>query len=220
MHAVGVCDRCKSIVEPRISTQWFMKMKPLAEPAEKVVRDGLIEVVPDNQRTILLNWLENIRDWCISRQLWWGHRIPIWHCADCKEMVPATDSRVEIVEGHARAGKRSHEMSEVRRGKTHAGYRRAGHLVQLRPVAVLHARLARRHRRSAHLLSHQPADQRLRHSVFLGCPHDHDGPAPHRRQASRAIEFRSAASICIRSCAPPKAPRCPRPRARVSTRCN
>ncbi|HXN98810.1 MAG TPA: class I tRNA ligase family protein, partial [Candidatus Acidoferrales bacterium] len=81
----------------------FMKMKPLAGPAAKVVLDGLIEVVPDNQRTILLQWFENIRDWCISRQLWWGHRIPIWHCADCKEMVPALDSRVEIVDGHARA---------------------------------------------------------------------------------------------------------------------
>jgi len=102
-HAVGVCDRCKSEVEPRISTQWFMNMKPLAEPAKEAVRGNLIEVVPDNQRTILLNWLENIRDWCISRQLWWGHRIPIWHCADCKEMVPATDSRVELFEGHARA---------------------------------------------------------------------------------------------------------------------
>ena len=102
-HSVGTCDRCKAIIEPRLSTQWFMKMKPLAEPAKKVVLDGLIEVVPDNQRTILLNWLENIRDWCISRQLWWGHRIPIWHCADCKEMVPALDSRVEIIDGHARA---------------------------------------------------------------------------------------------------------------------
>ncbi len=102
-HSVGTCDRCKAIVEPRLSTQWFMKMKPLAEPAKKVVLDGLIEVVPDNQRTILLNWLENIRDWCISRQLWWGHRIPIWHCAGCKEMIPALDSRVEIVDGHARA---------------------------------------------------------------------------------------------------------------------
>ncbi|HXQ26751.1 MAG TPA: valine--tRNA ligase [Candidatus Acidoferrales bacterium] len=102
-HAVGVCDRCKSEVEPRISTQWFMKMKPLAEPAKEVVRGAIIEVVPDNQKTILLQWLDNIRDWCISRQLWWGHRIPIWHCANCKEMVPALDSRVEIVEGHARA---------------------------------------------------------------------------------------------------------------------
>jgi valyl-tRNA synthetase len=103
MHAVGVCDRCKSIVEPRISTQWFCKMAPLAEPAKEAVRSGIVEVVPDNQRTILLNWLDNIRDWCISRQLWWGHRIPVWHCGDCKEMVPALDSRVEIVEGHARA---------------------------------------------------------------------------------------------------------------------
>jgi valyl-tRNA synthetase len=102
-HSVGTCDRCKAIVEPRVSTQWFMRMRPLAEPATKVVIDGLIEVVPDNQRTILLQWFENIRDWCISRQLWWGHRIPIWHCADCKEMVPALDSRVEIIEGHARA---------------------------------------------------------------------------------------------------------------------
>ncbi|MGH9747339.1 MAG: valine--tRNA ligase [Candidatus Acidiferrales bacterium] len=109
MHSVGTCDRCKAIVEPRLSTQWFMKMKPLAEPAKKVVLDFVpgkgdgIEVVPDNQRTILLNWLENIRDWCISRQLWWGHRIPIWHCADCKEMVPALNSDVEIIDGHARA---------------------------------------------------------------------------------------------------------------------
>ncbi|MBZ5501008.1 MAG: valine--tRNA ligase [Acidobacteriia bacterium] len=103
LHAVGVCDRCKAIVEPRISTQWFCKMKPLAETAKQAVLDGVIEVVPDNQRTILLNWLENIRDWCISRQLWWGHRIPIWHCGDCKDMVAAADARVEIVEGNARA---------------------------------------------------------------------------------------------------------------------
>src|SRR6201993_906709 len=107
-HSVGTCDRCKAIVEPRISTQWFMKMKPLAEEARKVVtgefgREAQIEVVPDNQRTILLQWLENIRDWGISRQLWWGHRISIWHCADCKKMVPATDSSVALVEGHARA---------------------------------------------------------------------------------------------------------------------
>jgi len=103
LHAVGTCDRCKALVEPRISTQWFLKMKPLAEPAKQVVNDGLIEVIPENQRTILLHWLENIRDWCISRQLWWGHRIPIWHCKECKEMIPALDSKVEIIDGHARA---------------------------------------------------------------------------------------------------------------------
>ncbi|HEV3255087.1 MAG TPA: valine--tRNA ligase [Candidatus Acidoferrales bacterium] len=102
-HSVGTCDRCKTDIEPRVSTQWFCKMKPLAVPATQVVLDGLIEVNPDNQRTILLNWLDNIRDWCISRQLWWGHRIPIWHCAKCQAMTPALDSRVEIVDGHARA---------------------------------------------------------------------------------------------------------------------
>jgi valyl-tRNA synthetase len=102
-HSVGLCDRCKSEVEPRVSTQWFCKMKPLAEPAKEAVRDAAIEVAPDNQRAILLQWLDNIRDWCISRQLWWGHRIPIWHCAGCREMVPAPDSQVEIVDGHARA---------------------------------------------------------------------------------------------------------------------
>jgi valyl-tRNA synthetase len=107
-HSVGTCDRCKAIVEPRVSTQWFMKTKPLAEDARKAVTGEFgpaaeIEVVPDNQRTILLQWFENIRDWCISRQLWWGHRIPIWHCADCGEMVPARDSSVQIVDGHARA---------------------------------------------------------------------------------------------------------------------
>jgi valyl-tRNA synthetase len=102
-HSVGICDRCKSEIEPRLSTQWFCKMKPLAEPAIRVVRDAVIPVVPDNQKKILLDWLANIRDWCISRQLWWGHRIPIWHCVNCGTMTPALDSRVAMVDGHAQA---------------------------------------------------------------------------------------------------------------------
>ncbi len=102
-YSVGVCQRCKTVVEPRISTQWFCKMKPLAEPALAVVRENQIVTVPDNQRKILINWLEGIRDWCISRQLWWGHRIPIWHCRDCGGMSPANDSRVEVVGGRAQA---------------------------------------------------------------------------------------------------------------------
>ena len=82
-HNVGVCYRCHTTVEPIISKQWFVKMKPLAEPAIEAVRNGDIRFVPDRFSKTYFNWMENIRDWCISRQLWWGHRIPAWHCADC-----------------------------------------------------------------------------------------------------------------------------------------
>jgi valyl-tRNA synthetase len=82
-HSVGECQRCATIVEPRISTQWFVRMKPLAEPALAAVADGRIRIVPERFEKIYNNWLENIRDWCISRQLWWGHRIPVWYCDDC-----------------------------------------------------------------------------------------------------------------------------------------
>jgi len=82
-HNVGTCYRCGSTVEPRVSLQWFVKMKPLADPAIKVVKKGKTKFVPDRFSKIYLNWMENIRDWCISRQLWWGHRIPAWYCDDC-----------------------------------------------------------------------------------------------------------------------------------------
>src|SRR6266852_4002423 len=86
-HAVGTCDRCGTIIEPRASTQWFVKMKPLAEPAIAAVERGDVEIVPENRRTEYFEWMRNIRDWCISRQLWWGHRIPAWYCSDCKEII-------------------------------------------------------------------------------------------------------------------------------------
>ena len=92
-HNVGSCYRCSTIVEPRISKQWFVKMKPLAEPAIDVVKKGEIKLIPGRFEKTYYNWMENIKDWCISRQLWWGHRIPAWYCDDCGEM---TVSRTDI----------------------------------------------------------------------------------------------------------------------------
>ena len=89
--ALGKCDRCGSVVEPRLSTQWFIKIAPLAERATQVVESGEITIVPENYKTIYLNWMNNIHDWCISRQLWWGHRIPAWHCS-CGEVIVARDT--------------------------------------------------------------------------------------------------------------------------------
>ena len=87
VHNVGICYRCGTTVEPLISDQWFVKMAPLAEPAINIVRDGTIRFVPENQSKKYFNWMENIHDWCISRQLWWGHRIPAFYCDACGETV-------------------------------------------------------------------------------------------------------------------------------------
>ena len=82
-HNVGTCYRCHNDVEPLISAQWFVKMKPLAEEAIRVVKDGTIKFVPERFSKTYLNWMENVHDWCISRQLWWGHQIPAWYCDEC-----------------------------------------------------------------------------------------------------------------------------------------
>jgi valyl-tRNA synthetase len=95
VSAIGLCERSHTIVEPRASTQWFCRMKPLAEPAIEVVENGKITIVPENRRTEYLNWMRNIRDWTLSRQLWWGHRIPAWYCDECHEVIVA---RVEPTE--------------------------------------------------------------------------------------------------------------------------
>lgn len=86
VHAVGHCQRCNTVVEPLVSKQWFVRMQPLAEPAIEAVTSGRIEFVPERFTKVYTNWLENIRDWCISRQIWWGHRIPAWYC-ECGEVV-------------------------------------------------------------------------------------------------------------------------------------
>ncbi len=90
-HNVGTCYRCGTVVEPRVSMQWFVKMEPLAKPAIDAVRNGDTKFVPERFDKIYFNWMENIRDWCISRQLWWGHRIPAWYC-DCGETVVSREA--------------------------------------------------------------------------------------------------------------------------------
>ena len=91
-HAVRHCYRCDTVVEPRLSDQWFVKMEPLARPGLQAVRDGTIRILPERWEAVYINWLENIRDWNISRQLWWGHRIPVWYCQKCNsQIVSRTD---------------------------------------------------------------------------------------------------------------------------------
>ncbi len=83
LHAVGHCYRCHTVVEPRLSLQWFVRMKPLAQPAIRAVQEEKLKFYPERWTKVYLQWLENVRDWCISRQIWWGHRIPVWYCQNC-----------------------------------------------------------------------------------------------------------------------------------------
>ena len=90
-HSVGHCQRCNTVVEPMAGKQWFVKVGPMAEAAADAVTDGRIRIVPDRFTKVYLNWMDNIRDWCISRQLWWGHRIPVWYCDRCEHLTVALD---------------------------------------------------------------------------------------------------------------------------------
>ncbi|MGC1781335.1 MAG: valine--tRNA ligase [Acidobacteriaceae bacterium] len=92
VNSIGKCDRCKTVVEPRLSMQWFVKIQPLADKAIEAVESGAIRFTPDQYSKTYFEWMRNIHDWCISRQLWWGHRIPAWHCSDCKEITVARET--------------------------------------------------------------------------------------------------------------------------------
>ena len=109
-HAVGHCSRCHSTIEPMVSKQWFVKMESLAKPAMEAVKDGRIKFVPERFSKIYLQWLENIRDWCISRQLWWGHRIPAWYCDECGE---TSVSRTDLTECPHCHSKHIHQDEDV-----------------------------------------------------------------------------------------------------------
>ena len=101
-HNVGCCYRCGTVVEPLISPQWFVKMKPLAKKAIDVVKDGRIKFVPDRFTKTYLNWMENVHDWCISRQLWWGHQIPAWYCNDCGAVTVSREDATECSTCHSK----------------------------------------------------------------------------------------------------------------------
>ena len=109
-HNVGCCYRCGTVVEPLTSPQWFVKMKPLAEAAIEVVKDGRIKFVPERFTKTYMNWMENVHDWCLSRQLWWGHRIPAWYCDDCGKITVAREDPCEC--GHCHS-KNIHQEEDV-----------------------------------------------------------------------------------------------------------
>ncbi len=90
-HSVGHCNRCQTMIEPQVSMQWFIQTQPLAKTAIEAVREGSISIIPEHFTKVYFDWMENIRDWCISRQLWWGHRIPVWYCQDCGKPTAAVD---------------------------------------------------------------------------------------------------------------------------------
>ncbi len=112
-HNVGHCYRCHTTVEPMVSTQWFVKMKPLAEPAIKAVKDGETVFIPERFDKIYFNWMENIKDWCISRQLWWGHRIPAWYCRDCGEVIVSEDTPTECPKCHCHELKQDDDVLDT-----------------------------------------------------------------------------------------------------------
>lgn len=102
-HSVGNCYRCKSVVEPRISMQWFVKIKPLAEKAIEAVKEKKIRILPENWEKTYFEWMYNIRDWCISRQIWWGHRIPAWYCNDCEHITVSFEDATKCEKCHSRS---------------------------------------------------------------------------------------------------------------------
>jgi valyl-tRNA synthetase len=96
-HSVGHCGRCQTMIEPKVSLQWFVQTQPLAKAAIEAVKEGRVTIIPEHFTKIYFDWMENIKDWCISRQLWWGHRIPVWYCQDCAKVTASVDEPTECI---------------------------------------------------------------------------------------------------------------------------
>lgn len=163
-HAVGHCQRCGTAVEPIISTQWFVRMRPLAAPAIEAVKRGEIVFHPARWTKLYYEWLENIRDWCISRQLWWGHRIPVWYGPDDTPFAAQDEAGARACPGALREGRRAAP-----------GGGRARYLVLLVAVAVLGHGLAGEDRGAFLLLSDIGPGHRVRYPVLLGGADGDDG---------------------------------------------
>jgi len=157
--ALGKCDRCGTVVEPRLSEQWFIKIQPLAQKAIAAVESGEITIVPENYKQIYLNWMTNIYDWCISRQLWWGHRIPAWKCDGCKEFIVAREAPVKCTKC---GGTKLEQVSDV-----------LDTWFFVRTVALHNPGLAAEDTRSGSLLSDHAAHHGVRDLIFLGGADDH-----------------------------------------------
>ena len=140
-------QRGGEIIEPMISEQWFVKIKPVAEKALQAVRSGRIKIIPDHFNKVYYNWMENIRDWCISRQLWWGHRIPVWYCDDCHEMTVQREDPSECQHCKSKNIRQDEDVLDT--------------LVLLRPVAIFNAGLAGKDSGPGLFLSHIRYGNRL-----------------------------------------------------------
>ena len=169
---IGHCEKCDTVVEPRLSVQWFIRTKPLAERALASVTEGRTRIIPAHFEKVYAHWMENIHDWAVGRQLWWGHRIPAWFCPDGHITVSDAEGGPDACAECGRAGVGAHP-----------GDRHLRHLVQLRAVAVQHARLARRDPRSPALLPDQRHGDRVRDPLLLGRADDDARPLPDRCRA-------------------------------------